>query len=137
MCDKVNEKSDPISKAVRRRCRQVAEYIERNESSEQSSYHSGTEQTVSDEEDVEQMQGMLEELESRETKQDKTFSEERLRDIERRNAILMDKILRHSRRQNQYKSTAVPNKVASAAINRRRQQEKINRDNLVAIWFLS
>lgn len=67
--------------------------------------------------------------------QNKTFSSEKLREIERRNAILVDKILYHSRRPNQHRlHDSYPIKtVTSAEINRKRHQEKINRENQVQI----
>lgn len=69
--------------------------------------------------------------------QNKTFSGDRLREIERKNAILIDKILANSRRPSQYRSTPVPStKVSSAEINRRKQQAKIDRDNMVSNIFL-
>ncbi|KAJ8919443.1 hypothetical protein NQ315_016541 [Exocentrus adspersus] len=62
----------------------------------------------------------------------KTFSPEKLRDIERTNGILMNKILSNNKRVNQYtvapKTTKLKT-VSSAAINRKRNQEKIARDN--------
>ncbi|XP_076273821.1 cilia- and flagella-associated protein 97-like [Rhynchophorus ferrugineus] len=63
--------------------------------------------------------------------QNKTFSSEKLRDIERKNAILVDKILYHSRRPNQHRPhPSYPTKtVTSSEINRKRHQEKINREN--------
>lgn len=65
--------------------------------------------------------------------QNKTFSSEKIREIERRNAMLVDKILYHNRRPNQYKSTAVyVPKITSSEINRRRHQEKIIRENEVS-----
>lgn len=65
--------------------------------------------------------------------QNKTFSSEKIREIERRNAMLVDKILYHNRRPNQYKTTAVyVPKITSSEINRRRHQEKISRENEVS-----
>lgn len=70
---------------------------------------------------------------SRKPQQNKTFSSEKIRDIERRNAMLVDKILYHNRRPNQYKTTAVyVPKITSSEINRRRHQEKISRENEVS-----
>lgn len=66
----------------------------------------------------------------------KTFSSDALRDIERTNIILMRKILSNNRRVNQYKvapKCAEINKVASSAINRRRDQDKIARDNQILL----
>lgn len=64
--------------------------------------------------------------------QNKTFSSEKVREIERRNSMLVNKILYHNRRPNQYKpSVASFPKVTSAEINRRRFNEKIAKDNQV------
>lgn len=66
-------------------------------------------------------------------RQNKTFSAEKIREIERGNARLVDKILYHNRRPNQYKSaTNILPKVTSSEINRRRHQEKISRENEVS-----
>lgn len=70
------------------------------------------------------------------SKTNKSFSNDKLRDIERRNAILMNKILSHSKRPNQYvPKTAQTNKVSSAEINRKKQQQKIDYENMVGIEF--
>lgn len=133
---------DRLSKIIHRRCKQVTDFIESGEvtSIEKSSYHSDKtsnreddSETVSDEDDAEceDLQRALAGMEEKSVATNKTFSEEKLREIERRNAMLMDKLIRNSQRSNQYRTVPVPTKVASAAINRRRQQEKINRDNLV------
>lgn len=64
----------------------------------------------------------------------KTFSEDKLRDIERRNSLLMGKILAHSRRPSQYSAIAQNNqKVSSATINRKNAQKRIDHDNLVSL----
>ncbi|XP_060530819.1 cilia- and flagella-associated protein 97-like [Cylas formicarius] len=67
--------------------------------------------------------------------ENKTFSSDKIREIERKNAILVNKILHHSRRPNQYifaEKTHVP-KVPSAQINRQREQEKISRENQIIL----
>lgn len=66
-------------------------------------------------------------------KKNKTFSSEKLRDIDRTNSILMKKIISNSRRPSQY-SFIDSNRQSqtSAAINRRRQQKKIDQDNMVS-----
>lgn len=76
------------------------------------------------------IQLLLDKLEEKPKPNNKTFSEEQLREIERRNSILMDKILKNNRRPNQYGSS-IPNvnKVTSAEINRRRRQTQIDREN--------
>lgn len=135
---------DKLSKIVHRRCKQVADFIEGDEvttdnkkrSDETSNREDDVSVTISDNEEEEDadfnnFQHILTRMEVQDTSVNKTFSEEKLRDIERRNAILMEKLIKNSQRPNQYKCVPIPNKVASAAINRRRQQEKINRDNLV------
>lgn len=66
----------------------------------------------------------------------KTFSSDALRNIERTNIILMQKILSNNKRVNQYKiapKCATINKVASSAINRRKDQDKIARDNQILL----
>lgn len=68
----------------------------------------------------------------------KTFTQDRLWDIERDNAILMDKILANNKRRNQYKyPTALKGPaISSAAINRKRNQMKINYENQASnIYF--
>ncbi|CAH1100909.1 unnamed protein product [Psylliodes chrysocephalus] len=70
------------------------------------------------------------------SKRNVTFKNSELRDIERVNTILMKKIMSHSQRTNQYN---VPpkqygfKKLSSLAINRKRQEEKINRENLILL----
>lgn len=63
----------------------------------------------------------------------KTFSSERLREIEHRNMLLMRKILSNSKRANQYNNaidySKQPKQITSAAINRRKFQEKVFQDN--------
>lgn len=66
----------------------------------------------------------------------KTFSSEKLRDIELKNMILMKKILSNNKRSNQYNIPGRQNpitKVTSAAINRRRFEEKICKDNQILL----
>ncbi|XP_066246262.1 cilia- and flagella-associated protein 97-like [Euwallacea similis] len=66
--------------------------------------------------------------------QNKTFSADKIREIERGNAMLVNKILYHHRRPNQYKmSAACLSKVTSSEINRRRHQEKIIRENEILL----
>ncbi|XP_066152481.1 cilia- and flagella-associated protein 97-like [Euwallacea fornicatus] len=66
--------------------------------------------------------------------QNKTFSAYKIREIERGNAMLVNKILCHHRRPNQYKmSAACLSKVTSSEINRRRHQEKIIRENEILL----
>ena len=61
----------------------------------------------------------------------RTFTPAQIREIERENAILMNKILTYSRKPARPKS--LPNKyhVTSSAINRRRAQKKIDWENQV------
>ncbi|CAH1993745.1 unnamed protein product [Acanthoscelides obtectus] len=65
----------------------------------------------------------------------KTFSSEALREIERNNKILMRKIVSNTKRKNQYIAPpkCAPVKLSSAAINRRRLNEKIARDNQILL----
>lgn len=146
---------DRLSKAVHRRCQEVTNFIgngvetknlEKNSSHSQQdqdelfeavSSSSGEEEDDDDDEEEQDffdLQNVLSRMEEKDMKTNKTFSDDKLREIERRNAILMDKLIKNSQRPNQYGTTPVPSKVASAAINRRRQQEKINRDNLVILF---
>nr|CAI5843299.1 unnamed protein product [Callosobruchus analis] len=66
----------------------------------------------------------------------KTFSSGALWEIERNNKILMQKIVSNTKRKNQYftapKCTPV-NMVSSAAINRKKYNEKIARDNQILL----
>lgn len=131
--------NDPLSKAVKSRCKKIAEFVKRNGGAEEGSpYNSGTEDeseeatSAEEEKDDPDLQGILAKMGSAEVKPNKTFSDDKLREIERRNAMLMDKIIKNNLRRNQYGCGPVTIKETSAAINRRRQQEKINRENLVA-----
>lgn len=66
----------------------------------------------------------------------KTFSSEKLRDIELTNMILMKKILSNNKRPNQYNVPERQNpikKVTSAAINRKKFEDKIFRDNQILL----
>lgn len=71
------------------------------------------------------------------SKRNKTFTEDRLREIDRKNSILMKKIISNNRRPSQYNLSSTENKhTTSAAINRKRQQRKIDHENLVSVFFL-
>ncbi|KAK5643434.1 hypothetical protein RI129_007279 [Pyrocoelia pectoralis] len=63
--------------------------------------------------------------------QNKTFSSEQTREIERRNGILMNKILAHNKRESRYGPTPVKQKLSSSALNRKRKDTEISRNNLV------
>ncbi|XP_057651807.1 uncharacterized protein LOC130891218 [Diorhabda carinulata] len=64
----------------------------------------------------------------------RTFPDPELREIERNNEILMKKILYHNRRPNQYQSKSSGFKLlSSAAINRKRQEAKIARENQILL----
>ncbi|KAJ8984557.1 hypothetical protein NQ317_006843 [Molorchus minor] len=65
----------------------------------------------------------------------KTFSTEKIRNIDRENEILMNKILSNSRRVNQHKTVPKTSKLntTSAAINRKKNQDKIARDNQILL----
>lgn len=122
---------DSVSKIVKRRCKEVTDFIEQDTEIEEDCSHSEEYETTSEEDVDSDMQSVLDQLEVREVKPNKTFSGDKLREIERRNAILMNKLIKNSQRRNQYGCASISSKETSAAINRRRQQEKINRDNLV------
>lgn len=59
----------------------------------------------------------------------KTFSDNRLRDIERDNSILMSKIISKTKRPKQYKIYQQPQIKSSFDINRRKAQAKIEYEN--------
>lgn len=122
---------DSVSKIVKRRCKEVTDFIEQDNDIDEDGSHSEECDTTSEEDVDSDMQSVLDQLEVREAKPNKTFSGDKLREIERRNAMLMNKLIKNSQRRNQYGCATYPSKETSAAINRRRQQEKINRDNLV------
>ncbi|GJQ77279.1 hypothetical protein Trydic_g20703 [Trypoxylus dichotomus] len=64
----------------------------------------------------------------------KTFSENVIREIERTNNILMNKILSNSVRQSQYPAVNIPViRNTSNSINRRRRQQEIDRNNLLLL----
>ncbi|KAH1020990.1 cilia- and flagella-associated protein 97-like [Dendroctonus ponderosae] len=79
-------------------------------------------------------QSKLEKIRHPTVQQNKTFSLEKVREIERRNSMLVNRILYHNRRPNQYKLTvaSLP-KITSAEINRRRFNEKIAKDNQILL----
>lgn len=64
-------------------------------------------------------------------RQNKTFSDDKIRDIERTNSILMKRILSHSRRANMFTPAPKNKMVSSSALNRKKQQRQIDHDNLV------
>nr|CAH7719932.1 unnamed protein product [Callosobruchus chinensis] len=66
----------------------------------------------------------------------KTFSSGALWEIERSNKILMQKIVSNTKRKNQYITApkcAPVNKISSAAINRKKYNEKVARDNQILL----
>ncbi|XP_044753600.1 uncharacterized protein LOC123313008 [Coccinella septempunctata] len=63
----------------------------------------------------------------------KTFSDNRLRDIERDNSILMSKILSKSKRPKQYKIYQQPQIKSSFDINRKKAQTKIEYENKILL----
>lgn len=64
----------------------------------------------------------------------KTFSALALRDIERQNKILMQKILSKNRRKNEYTTPPkTTSKLTTAAVNRRKNLEKIAHDNQILL----
>ncbi|KAB0799345.1 hypothetical protein PPYR_07225 [Photinus pyralis] len=65
--------------------------------------------------------------------QNKTFSMEQTREIERRNDILMKKILAHSKRESRYGPNPVYKKLSSSALNRKKKDMEISRNNLMLL----
>lgn len=63
----------------------------------------------------------------------KTFTSAQIREIERENAILMNKILTYNRKPSKPKVTLPRYQINSAAINRRKNQKKIDRENQVLV----
>lgn len=70
----------------------------------------------------------------RRTKSNLTFNNEELRKIERENLILLKKIMAHSKPRPIVMNQTFTHKKTSGAINRARQQEKIQQDNYVSIF---
>lgn len=70
------------------------------------------------------------------TEVNKTFSNYQLREIAQDNNVLRKKVLAHSVRPTQYKTTFFVPKVTSAEINRRKFQREIDRKNLVSLTTL-
>ncbi|XP_044256005.1 uncharacterized protein LOC123005963 [Tribolium madens] len=64
----------------------------------------------------------------------KTFTSSQIREIERQNTILMNKILKYSRQTSKPKVT-LPNRYhpTSAAINRKKNQKKIDWENQILL----
>lgn len=60
-----------------------------------------------------------------------TFTNEELMKIERDNQILLDRIMKFHRPHTQSKTQNVQNRLSSSAINRRKLQKKIEKDNMV------
>lgn len=66
-------------------------------------------------------------------RQNKTFSDHKIREIEHGNSVLMKKLVSNCNRRSQYTPTPPINtKLASSAINRKKKQTQIDRDNLVS-----
>ncbi|XP_050511889.1 cilia- and flagella-associated protein 97-like [Diabrotica virgifera virgifera] len=64
----------------------------------------------------------------------RTFPDSEIREIERQNDILMKKILSNNRRPNQYKPRSTDFRLpSSAAVNRKRQEAKIARENQILL----
>ncbi|KAF2902392.1 hypothetical protein ILUMI_03789 [Ignelater luminosus] len=66
-------------------------------------------------------------------RQNKTFSDDKIRDIERTNSILMKRILSHSKRANMFTPAPRNKKISSSALNRKKQQRQIDHDNLILL----
>lgn len=108
-------------------------------SSSDEDYQENNEKKLNNMDDDKQMQKIIDILQREEIvkekngRKNKTFSSEKLRDIDRTNTILMKKIISNSRRPSQYTVMESNRQLQnSAAINRRRQQKKIDQDNMVS-----
>ncbi|KAF5302354.1 hypothetical protein FQA39_LY10393 [Lamprigera yunnana] len=62
--------------------------------------------------------------------QNKTFSNEKVRDIERRNAILLKKIAAHSQRSNRFTPAPVNEKLSNSAVNRKKRDWEIGQNSV-------
>ncbi|KAK4886801.1 hypothetical protein RN001_003072 [Aquatica leii] len=65
--------------------------------------------------------------------QNKTFTSDKIRDIERKNSILMKKILAHSQRSNRFAAAPPTQKISSSALNRKKKDREISQDNLILL----
>lgn len=65
----------------------------------------------------------------------KTFSSDKMREIERNNGLLLKRIIANNHRPNQFNVNVKPVKVSHASVNRKKRQDQINHDNLVSILF--
>lgn len=63
-----------------------------------------------------------------------TFTNEQLREIERVNLILLKKIMGHRKPRTKSQSQPPVNRRTSAAINRSKMEEKIERENKVSVY---
>lgn len=82
-----------------------------------------------------EMRLMIEALEKKKDEKyyNKSFSQNKLREIERNNTLLMNKILSNNVRKNQYPAVNVPQiKMTSNTINKKKKQLEIDRNNLVS-----
>lgn len=62
----------------------------------------------------------------------KSFSASEVRDIERKNAILMSRIASHNRKPSQYRmDPGYFTKVSNSQVNRKKMQQQIERENMV------
>lgn len=62
----------------------------------------------------------------------KTFSSDKMREIERNNGILLKRIIANNHRSNKFNVNVKPVKVSHASVNRKKRQDQINHDNLVS-----
>lgn len=62
----------------------------------------------------------------------KTFSSDKMREIERNNGLLLKRIIANNHRPNQFNVNVKPVKVSHASVNRKKRQDQINHDNLVS-----
>lgn len=75
--------------------------------------------------------GLSEERRAKCGRKNMTFTNEQLREIERVNLILLKKIMNHRKPRTKSQSQPPVNRRTSAAINRSRMEEKIERENKV------
>lgn len=66
------------------------------------------------------------------TGQSRTFTNFELQEMQNANVILMKKVIAHTNRPRQYKTSNAPMKISSATVNRQRKQKKIDYENLVS-----
>lgn len=63
--------------------------------------------------------------------QNKTFANNKIRELEHTNSLLMKKILSYNQKCNDFKEPPKIHLLTSSALNRKKQQKQIDHDNLV------